>query len=352
MIGSQLGKVTGAEVDGTRCWAAGVARHRLGGLTSDADARRRAAAGPLRRLPAVPRWPVISSPFGLRGRLALFSLQDLGIAVVGQAAASPQAPALPLLGLDDWIALLFPRRASRWSATRTTCSPPLVRRPQGPGRRRQHRARGAGSRRRAGRADPRVPGRTAAAAPPSGTRKAAGRSSTRWSPWWSSCSSSRSVRRCSPLPDRGAGRRGDLRRAAVIDVGEFRRIARSVERAGHRARHHLAWSSLGCSTARSPPSPSRSSTAHRLARPHDAVLGLVPRVAGMHDLDRLPGRAGRSPAWSSTATTRRCASRTPRTSAARPRRGRRSGPEPGRWLVLNAEANVELDVTAAEACRR
>jgi SulP family sulfate permease len=26
-----------------------------------------------------------------------------------------------------------------------------------------------------------------------------------------------------------------------------------------------------------------------------------------------------------------------------------AGPEPGRWFVLNAEANVELDVTAAEA---
>jgi sulfate permease, SulP family len=56
----------------------------------------------------------------------------------------------------------------------------------------------------------------------------------------------------------------------------------------------------------------------------------------------------RCPACSYTATTRRCASPTPRTSAAGRwlRAGRCAGPP--RWFLLNAEANVEIDSTAAE----
>ena len=52
----------------------------------------------------------------------------------------------------------------------------------------------------------------------------------------------------------------------------------------------------------------------RVARPHDAVLGFVPGVAGMHDIDDYPD-ASPEPDWSSTATTHRCSSPTPKTSA-------------------------------------
>jgi sulfate permease, SulP family len=52
----------------------------------------------------------------------------------------------------------------------------------------------------------------------------------------------------------------------------------------------------------------------RVARPHDSVLGFVPGVAGMHDVDDYP-EAHRCPGCSSTATTRRCVSPTPRTFA-------------------------------------
>ncbi len=51
----------------------------------------------------------------------------------------------------------------------------------------------------------------------------------------------------------------------------------------------------------------------RIASPHDGVLGYVPGLAGMHDVDDYPAPS-RCPAWWSTGTTRRCSSPTPTTS--------------------------------------
>ena len=85
----------------------------------------------------------------------------------------------------------------------------------------------------------------------------------------------------------------------------------------------------------------------RVARPHDAVLGQVPGLAGMHDVTTTRARA-RSLAWSSTATTLRSSSPTRRTSGAGPWLAAASE-SPLRWFVLNVEANVEVDFTALEA---
>ena len=53
----------------------------------------------------------------------------------------------------------------------------------------------------------------------------------------------------------------------------------------------------------------------RIARPHDGILGYVPGLAGMHDIDDYA--AGRQvPGLLSIATTHRCSSPTPRTSSA------------------------------------
>ena len=57
----------------------------------------------------------------------------------------------------------------------------------------------------------------------------------------------------------------------------------------------------------------------RIAKPHDGVLGYVPGVPGMHDVDDYISPGGRCPGSWSTATTPRCSSPTPRTS------------RPGRW---------------------
>jgi len=86
----------------------------------------------------------------------------------------------------------------------------------------------------------------------------------------------------------------------------------------------------------------------RVARPHDAVLGLVPGLAGMHNVDDYPGaqtvpglvvyRYDAPLFFANAADFRR------RALAAV---GKQPGPV--RWFVLNVEANVEVDFTALEA---
>ncbi|MEU3520216.1 sulfate permease [Streptomyces sp. NPDC006654] len=86
----------------------------------------------------------------------------------------------------------------------------------------------------------------------------------------------------------------------------------------------------------------------RVARPHDAVEGLVPGLAGMHDIDDYP--AARtipgllvyrydSPLFFANAENfrrRALAAVDEQTDAVR-------------WFVLNTEANVEVDITALDA---
>ena len=86
----------------------------------------------------------------------------------------------------------------------------------------------------------------------------------------------------------------------------------------------------------------------RVARPHDAVQGLVPGVAGMHDVDDYPQARTipgllvyryDSPLFFANAEDFRN-----RALAAVDEQ-----PEPVRWFVLNTEANVEVDITALDA---
>jgi MFS superfamily sulfate permease-like transporter len=86
----------------------------------------------------------------------------------------------------------------------------------------------------------------------------------------------------------------------------------------------------------------------RVARPHDAVKGLVAGVAGMHDVDDYP-QAHTVPGllvyrydsplfFANTEDFRR------RALAAVDEQT-----EPVRWFVLNTEANVKVDITALDA---
>jgi high affinity sulfate transporter 1 len=86
----------------------------------------------------------------------------------------------------------------------------------------------------------------------------------------------------------------------------------------------------------------------RVARPHDAVEGLVPGVAGMHDIDDYPQARTipgllvyryDSPLFFANAEDFRR-----RALAAVDEQTR-----PVRWFVLNTEANVEVDITALDA---
>ena len=86
----------------------------------------------------------------------------------------------------------------------------------------------------------------------------------------------------------------------------------------------------------------------RVGRPHDAVLGRVPGLAGMHDLDDYPDAQTipglvvyryDAPLFFANAQDFR---RRALAAAAQ-------SPDPVRWFVLNVEANVEVDFTALEA---
>jgi SulP family sulfate permease len=86
----------------------------------------------------------------------------------------------------------------------------------------------------------------------------------------------------------------------------------------------------------------------RVARPHDAVQGFVPDLAGMHDVDDYPGATVvpglmvyryDSPLFFANTEdfrTRALASIADAT-------------EPVRWFVLNAEAIIDVDITAVDA---
>ena len=86
----------------------------------------------------------------------------------------------------------------------------------------------------------------------------------------------------------------------------------------------------------------------RVARPHDSVLGFVPGVPGMHDIADYPQAQLEpgllvyrydAPLFFANAEDFRT-----RAMAAVD-----ANPDPVRWFVLNAEANVEVDLTALDA---
>lgn len=85
----------------------------------------------------------------------------------------------------------------------------------------------------------------------------------------------------------------------------------------------------------------------RVARPHDAIEGFVPDVSGMHDIDDYPQATlvpgllvyrYDSPLFFANAEDFRTRARAAVLDA----------PFPVRWLVLNTEAIVEVDVTAVD----
>ena len=86
----------------------------------------------------------------------------------------------------------------------------------------------------------------------------------------------------------------------------------------------------------------------RIAKPHDGVLGYIPGMAGMHDVDDYP--AGRqvpglvvyrydSPLFFANAEDFK--------SRALAAVDQAQGPI--EWFLLNAEANIEVDLTAVDA---
>lgn len=89
----------------------------------------------------------------------------------------------------------------------------------------------------------------------------------------------------------------------------------------------------------------------RVARPRDGVLGFVPGLAGMHDVGDFPDAQAEpgllmyrydAPLFFANADN----------FIRRALRSVRDNPEPVEWFVLNAEANVEVDLSGLDAVRR
>lgn len=86
----------------------------------------------------------------------------------------------------------------------------------------------------------------------------------------------------------------------------------------------------------------------RVARPHDAVQGLVPGMAGMHDIEDYP-QARTIPGlvvyrYDSPLFFANAQDFQRRALAAVAAQA-----DPVKWFVLNAEANVEVDITALDS---
>lgn len=135
----------------------------------------------------------------------------------------------------------------------------------------------------------------------------------------------------------------------LVDLPEFRRIAafRRVELAlavGTTAAVLVLGALQGVLVA---VALSVLDLVHRVTRPHDGILGYVPGLPGMHDIDDYP-KATPVPGlvvyrYDSPLFFANAQDFTRRALAALD-----AAPAPARWFLLNAEANVTVDLTAAD----
>lgn len=86
----------------------------------------------------------------------------------------------------------------------------------------------------------------------------------------------------------------------------------------------------------------------RIARPHDGILGAVPGVAGMHDVDDYPG-ATRIPGLVVYRYDAPLCFANAENFRRRALDAVNASPTAVKWFLLNAEANVEVDITAVDA---
>lgn len=86
----------------------------------------------------------------------------------------------------------------------------------------------------------------------------------------------------------------------------------------------------------------------RVARPHDAVLGFVPGMPGMHDIDDYK-EAHTEPGLLVYRYDAPLFFANAENFVARALKSVDENPEPVQWFILNAEANSEMDLTAIDA---
>ncbi|HYQ66986.1 SulP family inorganic anion transporter [Actinophytocola sp.] len=86
----------------------------------------------------------------------------------------------------------------------------------------------------------------------------------------------------------------------------------------------------------------------RIARPHDGILGQVPGVAGMHDIDDYP-EATTIPGLVVYRYDAPLCFANAENFRHRALTAVDDSPTPVEWFLLNAEANIEVDITAVDA---
>ncbi|WP_280454263.1 SulP family inorganic anion transporter [Nocardia brasiliensis] len=140
----------------------------------------------------------------------------------------------------------------------------------------------------------------------------------------------------------------------LIDVAEFRRIARF-----RRSELLLALGTVAAVLALGvlygvlvAIALSIFDLLRRIARGHDAILGFVPGLAGMHDIDDYPAAKPLTGLVIYRYDAPLCFANAEdfhRRALAAVQTWKRQSGAPVRWFVLNAEANVEVDLTALDA---
>jgi sulfate permease, SulP family len=86
----------------------------------------------------------------------------------------------------------------------------------------------------------------------------------------------------------------------------------------------------------------------RIARPHDGILGQVPGVAGMHDVDDYP-EARTIPGLVVYRYDAPLCFANAENFRHRALTAVDGSPDPVEWFLLNTEANIEVDITAVDA---
>ncbi len=89
----------------------------------------------------------------------------------------------------------------------------------------------------------------------------------------------------------------------------------------------------------------------RVARPHDGVLGFVPGLAGMHDVDDYP-EARLEPGLMVYRYDAPLFFANSDNFVKRALNSVDANPEPVQWFIMNAEANVDVDLTGLDAVRQ
>lgn len=89
----------------------------------------------------------------------------------------------------------------------------------------------------------------------------------------------------------------------------------------------------------------------RVARPHDGVLGFVPGLAGMHDVDDYP-EAERVPGLLVYRYDAPLFFANSDNFVKRALHSVDTNPDPVRWFIMNAEANVDVDLTGLDAVKQ